>query len=323
MATKNANINHIDLDLKQQLVEATDAVRQKFNSMKSREAENKSSLHKFYAPVIEPLKTIAASSAKQPSTSTTIKTVPTRLFATSFQTSTPEKSKNLIDSNFFETPSTSFSLSDTITNESEINLDEISNEHIKKLRMNHPDYDTMYGVRIDPVENNLKLGKFEVHFQDGKLILSSGDKKIKMYQGSPQLYDLIFLKDPGLLDTEVDRKIFTEIINLSKLAYVNFDMRSGLNVSNTKKFRLISQSLVKSPNFLRKKITGTGNRKSIEIPKNRIYKKRHIEYVYWNNIRELIKRLRLLWSSKLAGHTGHDNEILSIIEELREEGVIY
>ena len=34
-------------------------------------------------------------------------------------------------------------------------------------------------------------------------------------------------------------------------------------------------------------------------------------------------RLRLLWSSKVAGHTGHDNEIMSIIEELWEEGIIY
>ena len=40
-----------------------------------------------------------------------------------------------------------------------------------------------------------------------------------------------------------------------------------------------------------------------------------------NKPKELVDRL--LWSSKVAGHTGHDNEIMSIIEELREWGIIY
>lgn len=45
-------------------------------------------------------------------------------------------------------------------------------------------------------------------------------------------------------------------------------------------------------------------------------------YKYWNNVNELVARLRLLVSSKSSGHTGHDNEILSIIEELREADII-
>lgn len=47
---------------------------------------------------------------------------------------------------------------------------------------------------------------------------------------------------------------------------------------------------------------------------NKIYTNKKIEYVHWNNIKELIGCLQLLWSSKLAGHTGDHNEILSIIE---------
>lgn len=45
-------------------------------------------------------------------------------------------------------------------------------------------------------------------------------------------------------------------------------------------------------------------------------------FVYWNDPNELVSRLRLLVSSVSAGHTGHNNEILSIIEELREENII-
>lgn len=44
--------------------------------------------------------------------------------------------------------------------------------------------------------------------------------------------------------------------------------------------------------------------------------------MYFDNINEIVDRLRLLVSSRDAGHTGHENEIASIVEELREAGVI-
>lgn len=48
----------------------------------------------------------------------------------------------------------------------------------------------------------------------------------------------------------------------------------------------------------------------------------HVSYTYWDNANELIDRLRLLISSQSAGNTGHTNEIVSIIEELRESNII-
>lgn len=45
-------------------------------------------------------------------------------------------------------------------------------------------------------------------------------------------------------------------------------------------------------------------------------------YTYWNDPNELVDRLRLLISSTSAGHSGHQNEIVSIIEELREANII-
>lgn len=45
-------------------------------------------------------------------------------------------------------------------------------------------------------------------------------------------------------------------------------------------------------------------------------------FAYWNDVNELVSRLRLLISSASAGHTGHNNEIVAIIEELREANVI-
>ena len=47
------------------------------------------------------------------------------------------------------------------------------------------------------------------------------------------------------------------------------------------------------------------------------------DYVYWNDVNELVDRLKLLVAEKSAGNNSHDNEIMSIIEELREERIIY
>lgn len=46
------------------------------------------------------------------------------------------------------------------------------------------------------------------------------------------------------------------------------------------------------------------------------------DLVYWDDPNELVERLKLLVASKDAGNTNHDNEILSIIEELKEAGII-
>ena len=72
---------------------------------------------------------------------------------------------------------------------------------------------------------------------------------------------------------------------------------------------------------------GSGVRRKVAaVKKIRLPHKKHLSskspaYIYWNKPKELVDRLRLLWSSKVAGHTGHDNEIM--LEELREEGIIY
>jgi len=47
-----------------------------------------------------------------------------------------------------------------------------------------------------------------------------------------------------------------------------------------------------------------------------------IDYVHWDDSNELVDRLRLLEASRQASHNAHDNEMLSIIEELREAGII-
>lgn len=47
-----------------------------------------------------------------------------------------------------------------------------------------------------------------------------------------------------------------------------------------------------------------------------------IYYIHWDDPNEIVDLLRLLEASCQTGHNGYDNEILSIIEELREASLI-
>ena len=60
------------------------------------------------------------------------------------------------------------------------------------------------------------------------------------------------------------------------------------------------------------------------IPQHMIARERNqLDYVYWDDPNELVDRLRLLLAPQAAGNPSHTNEIISIIEELREAEIIY
>src|SRR5947199_409178 len=81
------------------------------------------------------------------------------------------------------------------------------------------------------------------------------------------------------------------------------------------KYINIIAPLVGAP-LVSNKILGKGLLLTMMLTDNKI------DYVHWNDPNELVDRLRLLESSRQAGNNAHDNEILSIIEELREAGII-
>ena len=67
---------------------------------------------------------------------------------------------------------------------------------------------------------------------------------------------------------------------------------------------------------------GTRQGRGLPIDESMTVTDNAIDYVYWHDPNELVDRLGLLVASRAAGHTGHDNEIASIVEELREVGRI-
>jgi len=77
-----------------------------------------------------------------------------------------------------------------------------------------------------------------------------------------------------------------------------------VRVNSTPKFQLVSQ------------LTGyKGKGLALPMLVKPDYKP---EYMYWDDPNELVERLRLLTASYQAENTAHSNEIMSILEELRE-----
>jgi len=69
-----------------------------------------------------------------------------------------------------------------------------------------------------------------------------------------------------------------------------------------------------------RKINKLGKRVGKVIPRTMTLNDNSINYVHWDDSNELVDHLRLLETSRQAGHNAH--EILSIIEERCEAGFI-
>lgn len=302
--------NDSDMHLKQQLVEATDAVRKKFNTIKRNLSEDQSVLQKFYEPIRSPLETLVQTVKKRRTTSPQkISSTNQLLDSKPMQEETQEVPSQFP---FINTPPHSpYMESDALTN-----LEKFIEAHLYNVKIAHRDYDTLYGVRYDKNKDTFHIGACRVEFRDGNINLFINNKKISGFKLSHELCNMIFLKNPTQVLSNSDNEIFRTILKSTNAAYKNYDIRGGLNVTDSRKSGIVANII--SPSRLRPKQGGGINLKT------KVYnRKRNVEYVYWNNVKELIDRLKLLWASKMVGHTGHENEISSIIEELREEGIIY
>lgn len=173
--------------------------------------------------------------------------------------------------------------------------------------------DKSYGVYVHMVNRSkiYKIGKTPVTITNSATTTRFSIDNNE-YIPTAGLCELLFLKEPDKY-TEDDLNNYAEILERSNAYYRQFDDKQQIKGSNTVKYRTIIKPIIDNNNKKRK--TGKGFN-LMNIPKE------NIDYVYWNDPNEIVDRLRLLMSSTQAGHNSHNNEILSIIEELREANII-
>lgn len=158
--------------------------------------------------------------------------------------------------------------------------------------------DTTYGIRRE--ENKFFIGNKEVEIANDDISIDNN-----IYKGTKGLWELLTLKMPKDY-TNADLQTYKEILELTNGHLKGYNHNAPLSSNRHSKYTTIIKPLFK--------VSGSGIR---EVTNNKI------DYIYWDNPNELVNRLRLLWFSREAGNTGVNNEIDSIIEELREYGLIY
>ena len=159
----------------------------------------------------------------------------------------------------------------------------------------------VYGARVE--KGGLMIG-------DSTLIVDDTDNitvKGKTYPGTIGLFELILKKTP-MKYTAKDLKMFKKILIDTNAHKKHYKLDSPLHRSSSFKYKNIIAKL-----FQNKHVAGKGMSMKDSYTTN---------VIYYNNINKLVERMRLLHEAQIAGHTGVNNEMVALTEELRGRGYI-
>ncbi|KAK5648770.1 hypothetical protein RI129_003662 [Pyrocoelia pectoralis] len=162
--------------------------------------------------------------------------------------------------------------------------------------------DTTYGIHYDIDTDKWTMGNTPVDIQGDDLIING-----VRYKGTEGLYELIIMNEPDPhLITEQDEANYRQIVIGTNAARRSYNPGEQLRGTRSRKYTQIIKPLLVAA-------SGRGLFKELGRP---------VEFKYWNSVHELIRELEVLWAEKMAGNTGLVNDIISIVEELYEDGYI-
>ncbi|KAF4529737.1 hypothetical protein B566_EDAN017889 [Ephemera danica] len=154
--------------------------------------------------------------------------------------------------------------------------------------------DKKYGPKHNYVKGVWTMGSKPITFDEGLIHIGS-----RPYESTPGLYDLIFASEPDeSIITEEDKETYKKILEQTNAHRKGYTKMNKLDSNNSFKYTNIIRPL-----FFKGK--GMNARQAL--------------FEYYNDPNELVDRLKLIVASAAAGNNAHQNEIHSILEELREE----
>ena len=171
----------------------------------------------------------------------------------------------------------------------------------QKYFLDQSDNDEKFGIR--KVKSRYYIGNKRVIFEDDDIIIKETGEK---FIGTKGLWGLITSKDPDkdLIDwTKNDRHRYDRLMSITNALHKDYNPRKGPRSSSSNKWKNILSSIWfnKEP---KKGYEGSG---VVVIP---------------SDPNALLERLDLLLASQEAGHTGVRNELVSIFDELKRQGVL-
>lgn len=197
----------------------------------------------------------------------------------------------------------------------------------ESIRGDEEKFDRYYGLKHDNKTNFFVLGKTPVQIVGPDIQLQG-----LTYKGTPGLYELLFKKVPiGYKDSDLEQ--YMDILKRTNAYRRNFEPDAQIQGSQSAKYRnvirpyLIEHNILKdvglpSTIFSKPKPPGRRPRKPLKFGGIVKLTSNPIDYIYYDNLNELVDRLRLLVASTASGNNSHYLEINSIIEELKEAKVI-
>jgi len=172
--------------------------------------------------------------------------------------------------------------------------------------------DRVYGVHLGK-DGMMMFGNKRFDVDNADNIIIDGVR----YVGTPGLYELIFKRIPDdVIYTDDDKQNYKSMLLTTSAHKRSYDPKERILGNRGYKYKEIIAPLLSIEPKTKKSGKGLFAPRAMTLTDNKI------DYVHWDDPNELVDRLRLLDASHQAGNNGHDNEILSIIEELREAGII-
>ena len=167
--------------------------------------------------------------------------------------------------------------------------------------LDQDDNDEIFGIR--KVKSRYYIGNKRVTFEDDDIIIKETGRR---FSGTPGLWGLITSKNPDkdLIDwTKDDRNNYDKLMLLTNALHKKYNQRKGPRSNKGVKWKNILSTIWfnKEP---KKGYEGSG---VVVIP---------------SDPNALLERLDLLLASQEAGHTGVRNELVSICDELKRQGVL-
>lgn len=334
-----------EVDLKKQIIKSAESVKKKLKIMRDLKSDNDMMMESVLKPITDPLNQLALGKNDiQPLVSSPvlnkrkrkIATPPTKCFKkrSSVNKDTNQSNEEMYyssnDSDNSE-PNKTVVESDICSSEEESSSKNGRSEIEENLSFHsigspeRPSYDPSWSTTSEAMENI----PFGLRFERGKLFI--GNARVtnkehtiiigrKTYTKTKGLMELLQKKMPDLsVITEDDKRMYKDILLDTNAHRRDYDPSKPVKSNKGMKYTAIIKPLFIKLNKNYSSVESIVQGSGMPIMKKL---KPDVDFVYWDDPNELVDRLKLLWASRNAGNTGVENEIISIVEELQEYGVI-
>lgn len=285
------------------IAELKEAIRRKYNSFKTGAIENERLLEKQYKPIISELKKTKFRDEPDIKKEEVEEDEEEKLGFQSPPSSPIASDDGQLDS-LLATPSGRDSISRHLNDHFRHPL---TNKYMDLFMRDRGGknavIDHTFGPRYEV--NTLMIGDSQIQFDndDGDIIIN----KVR-YKPTEGLYELLFKRMPDDdVYTENDLTAYRDILVKTNAHKKGYTSKGKINRNVSLKYRHVIEKLFP----IEKK--GSGMQWKSNFSR---------DIVHWDDPNELVDRLRLLSMSAETGNTSHANEIINIIEELREAGHI-